>query len=222
MRRWAISIGVNGAFLIRHDSLPSSESAFFRVIHRFSVTRDKFGADDTRLAAQRWPGLGERLGKIRRLAMRVDRGLVLATLRRQGVSRTNGDAEDEVQRLRNHHPQQVGPRCGREPRRPRTVVDRTASERDARSQAGAPLGGFSFFIARRRPREIATWPPDLRGAALTGQSRSQPADKLVVVWRRMAGENDVALGQLPLGCGIVVPRMPRRLPNDAIDQRQRL
>jgi hypothetical protein len=44
------------------------------------------------------------------------------------------------------------------------------------------------------------------GAALTGQSRSQPADKLVVVWRRMAGEDDVALGQLLLGYGLIVPR----------------
>jgi hypothetical protein len=34
----------------------------------------------------------------------------------------------------------------------------------------------------------------------------QPADKLVVVWRRAAGQDDVALGQLLLGYGIIVPR----------------
>jgi hypothetical protein len=33
----------------------------------------------------------------------------------QGYARADGDAEDEIQRLRNHHPQQVGTACGRDP-----------------------------------------------------------------------------------------------------------
>jgi DNA polymerase-4 len=55
----------------------------------------------------------------------------LAALRGQGVSGPNGDAEGEVQRFRNHHPQQVRSRRYLEPRGPRTTVDRPAAERDA-------------------------------------------------------------------------------------------
>ena len=45
----------------------------------------------------------------------------LATLRRQGISRPDGDAEGEVQRLRDHHPQQVvSPSRVAGSRRPRT------------------------------------------------------------------------------------------------------
>ena len=99
-----------------------------------------------------------------------------------------------------------------EPRRPRTVVDRRAAERDARSQAGPPLGGFSFFIARRRPRGIATWSPDLRGAALTGQSRSQPADKLVVVWCRMLVKMTSRSDSCYRATESFSLGMPRRLP----------
>jgi DNA polymerase-4 len=59
------------------------------------------------------------------------------------------DAEGEVQRLRGHHAQQISIRRGLKPQRPGTIVARTAAERDAISQTGAPPGGLALLAAGR-------------------------------------------------------------------------
>jgi hypothetical protein len=52
----------------------------------------------------------------------------LAALRRQGFARPHRDAEGQVQRFRDHHPQQIRARRDFEPQRPGTPIDRIASE----------------------------------------------------------------------------------------------
>jgi DNA polymerase IV len=97
----------------------------------------------------------------------------LAALRRQGLPRPDGDPESEVQRLRDHHPQQVGPFCGLEPQRPRTPLGRPAAGRDAPSQACAPTGGFAILAAGRRAGPSATWSSDLSGVNARGRTSTR-------------------------------------------------
>jgi DNA polymerase IV len=85
----------------------------------------------------------------------------LAALRQQGYAGPDGNAEGEVQRLRDHHAQQVRPLRGLEPQRPRSPVNRPATERDATSQAGTPPGGLALLAAGRRAGRTATRSADV-------------------------------------------------------------
>ena len=75
----------------------------------------------------------------------------------KGNAGTHGDAQGEVQRLRDHHAQQIRPRRGFEPQRPGTPVGRFAAERDAGPQAGPASGRLAVLVARRMRNRTATW-----------------------------------------------------------------
>ena len=85
----------------------------------------------------------------------------LAALRRQGHAGPDRDTESEVQRLRDHHAQQIRPRRGFEPQRPRTPIGRLAAERDAGSQAGPASGSLALVAAACRRRGTAAGAADV-------------------------------------------------------------
>jgi DNA polymerase-4 len=89
-------------------------------------------------------------GMVRRTRAAHRQGL--AILRRRRHPGTHGDAENEVQRLRDHHAQPIRPRRGFEPQRPRTPIDRFAAKRDAGSKAGPASGSLAIGAAACRRR----------------------------------------------------------------------
>src|SRR5258708_937991 len=84
----------------------------------------------------------------------------------------DGDAEDEIQRLRGDHPQQVHARRGFEPERARTPVDGPASERDAGHEAGPAAWSVAVGDKRRTAGRTATRHTDLRKSTKREQEKA--------------------------------------------------